>query len=74
MKVLKPSSIHACRRSSVFTTIGNQLWPNSCVVTPHSPRGSVRPPQYDTIGYSIPPTIPLTFVAVGYGYAYHIRE
>ncbi len=33
MKVLMPSSIHAKRRSSEPTIIGNQLWPSSWSMT-----------------------------------------
>src|ERR1700742_2686585 len=65
IKVLKPSSIQAYLRSFEPTIIGNQLWPNSWLVTSHRSPVCDFHPQKTIPGYSIPPTIPATLVATG---------
>src|ERR1700733_11319698 len=65
IKVLKPSSIQAYLRSLEPTTIGNQLCPNSWLVTSHKAPDWLSDPQNTIPGYSIPPTIPDTLVATG---------
>ena len=62
MNVLNPSSIQMCRRSSVLTIIGNQVCPTSWSVTPCMPPTLVRDPQNTIMGYSMPPSGPLTLV------------
>src|SRR3978361_1883341 len=65
INVLKPSSIHIYLRSFEPTIIGNQLCPNSWLVTSHSSPVCDFQPQNTIPGYSIPPTVPATFVATG---------
>src|ERR1035437_163025 len=65
MNVLNPSSIHGYLRSLEPTIIGNQLWPNSWLVTPHKPPALLFHEQKTIPGYSIPPTTPATLVAEG---------
>src|SRR5882757_10453595 len=74
MKVLNPSSIHASRRSSKPTTIGNHVCPISCAVIQNRflPLSSI--PSNNTPGYSIPEDPPATFTAAGYGYGNQRRE
>src|SRR6201999_2266234 len=74
IKVLKPSSIQPYRRSFDPTIIGNQVWPNSWSFTPHKLPFLALYPQKTIPGYSIPPTIPATAVAAGYGNSYHCFE
>src|SRR6478735_5352502 len=74
MKVLKPSSIHASRRSSKPTIIGNQLWPSSCAVSQNSPLLLVAAPSKASPGYSIPLWSPPTLTATGHGNGYQRLE
>src|SRR5438093_8727234 len=74
IKVLNPSSIQAYLRSLLPTTIGNHVCPNSWSVTPHKPEPVSEKPQNTMPGYSIPPTIPATLVATGYGNSNHRLE
>ena len=52
---VSPSSIQGNRFSSEPTSIGNHMWPISCVVTSYIPRVSHCPPMQVIMGYSMPP-------------------
>src|ERR1700761_51662 len=74
MKVLKPSSMNALRRSFDPTIIGNQSCPISCAVIQKSclPLSSI--PSKTMPGYSMPVENPATLIAAGQGYGYHCFE
>src|SRR5580704_11258160 len=74
MNVLNPSSIHGYLRSLLPTIIGNQVCPNSWLVTPHKLPPSASDEQNTIPGYSIPFTFPATLVATGYGNSNHCFE
>src|SRR5665213_109330 len=74
INVLKPSSIQPKRRSSLPTIIGNQLWPISCAVTQYSSFPLSVIPSNTIPGYSIPPAMPASLMATGYGYTNHFSE
>ena len=74
MKVLKPSSMNACRRSFDPTIIGNQLCPNSCAVSQKKSLPFRVNPSKTTPGYSIPEVNPPMLTAVGHGYVYQCFE
>src|SRR4051812_49572953 len=67
MKVLKPSSIQAWRRSSKPTIIGNQLWPISCALIQNSGLGGASMSSKTRPGYSMPAAGPATLIAAGPG-------
>src|SRR6201992_882719 len=74
MKVLKPSSMNALRRSFEPTIIGNQSCPISCAVTQNRNDPLSLMPSNTTPGYSIPVENPATLTAAGQGYGYHCFE
>ncbi len=74
MKVLKPSSMKACRRSFDPTIIGNQPCPISCAVTQNRNDPLSGMPSNTTPGYSIPVENPATLTATGHGYGNHCFE
>src|SRR5579871_3037325 len=74
IKVLNPSSIHAYFLSLDPTIIGNHVWPNSWLVTPYRSNFEAFAEQNTMPGYSMPPTIPATLTAQGYGYSNHCFE
>ncbi len=74
MKVLKPSSINALRRSLEPTIIGNQSWPISCAVIQNSVLPLSSMPSKTMPGYSMPVEKPATLIAAGHGYGNHCFE
>src|ERR1700761_3870543 len=74
MKVLKPSSINALRRSFDPTIIGNQSWPISCAVTQKRKAPLSGMPSKTMPGYSMPVEKPATLIAAGHGYGYQSFE
>src|SRR5665647_3515664 len=74
INVLKPSSIQGYRLSSLPTIIGNQLCPISCAVTQYNSPALSFQPSNTMPGYSIPPAIPASLMATGYGYTNHFSE
>ena len=74
MKVLKPSSIHASRRSLDCTIMGNQVWPTSCAVTTKRPLVLELMPSKTMAGYSMPEEKPATLVMTGQGKGYQSRD
>jgi hypothetical protein len=67
MKVLKPSSIQALRRSSKPTIIGNQLCPISCALIQNSSLPLSSTPSNTMPGYSMPEAGPAMLIAAGQG-------
>ena len=65
MKVLKPSSIQALRRSSEPTIMGYQVWPNSWAVIQNSSAPLSSMPSNTSPGYSMPEAPPAMLTAVG---------
>jgi hypothetical protein len=65
MKVLKPSSIQASRRSSEPTVIGYQVWPISWAVIQNRALPLSPMPSKAIPGYSMPDEPPATLQAVG---------
>src|SRR5580698_134837 len=74
MKVLKPSSMNALRRSFEPTIIGNQPCPISWAVTQKRNESLSPIPSNTMPGYSIPVENPATLMAAGHGYGYHCFE
>ena len=64
----RPSSIQACRRSSLPTTMGHHMCASSWEITPYSERGERPPPTMVIMGYSMPPPMMPSFTVIwGYG-------
>ena len=75
MKVLKPSSIQASRRSLKPTIIGNQLWPISCAVTQNSTLARrVDAVERRCPDIPCPPPGPATLIAAGHGIGVPLAE
>ena len=65
MKVLKPSSMKAQRRSLEPTIMGNQVWPISWAVIQKRTLPLSSMPSKAMPGYSMPVEKPATLMAVG---------
>ena len=74
IKVLKPSSMNACRRSFDPTIMGNQSWPISCAVTQNRKSSLSSMPSKTMPGYSMPVEKPATLTAFGHSYGYQCFE
>ena len=63
-KEASPSSIQACRRSLLPTTMGHHMWASSWEITPYRDSGVRPPPIMVIMGYSIPPPMTPSFTVI----------